>query len=49
MLKLLTFKWLLKELWLEAERLMWVFVSIKFVRSFLKLSFLVSLFERFPL
>ena len=43
MLKLLAFKWLLNELLLETEwseiMFIWWFVSIKFIRSFLKFSF----------
>ena len=43
LLKLLTFKWLLNELLLETEwsevMLIWWFVSIKFIRSFLKFFF----------
>ena len=50
LLKLLTFKWLLNELLLETEwsevMLIWWFVSIKFIRSFLKFFFLISLFKR---
>ena len=53
MSKLLAFKWLLNELLPEIEwskvMLMWWFVSSKFLRSFLKFSFLISLFKRFPL
>ena len=39
---------LLETEWSEVI-LIWLFVSIKFTRSFLKLSFLISLFKRFPL
>ena len=53
MLKLLAFKWLLNELLLETEWseaiLIWRFVSIKFIRTFLKFSFLVFLFKWFPM
>ena len=51
--QLLAFKKLLNKLLLETEWsgviLIWLFVSIKFTRSFLKLSFLISLFKRFSL
>ena len=52
MLKLLAFKWLLKKLSLETEwsevMLIWRFVSIRFINSFLKLCYLISLFNDFP-
>ena len=53
MLKLLAFKWLLSELLLEKKlsevMLIWWFGSIKFIRPFLKFSFLICFFKRFPL
>ena len=52
MLKLLAFKWLLNKLSLETEwsevMLIWRFVSIRFINSFLKLCYLISLFNDFP-
>ena len=49
----LAFKWLLNELLLETKwsevMLIWWFVSIKFIRPFLKFSFLICFFKRFPL
>ena len=53
MLKPLVFKWLLNELLLETKwsevMLIWWFVSIKFIRPFLKFSFLICFFKRSPL
>ena len=53
MLKLLAFKWLLNVLLLETEwsdvMLIWWFVSLKFIRSFLKKIFLICFFKRLPL
>ena len=53
MLKLLEFKWLLNELLLETKSLevmlTWWFASITFIRTFLKFSFLICFFKRFPL
>ena len=53
--KLLVFKRLLNELLVETEWsevmliMIWWFVWIKFIRSFLKISFLIHLFKRVPL
>ena len=51
MLKLLAFKWPLNKLLLEKEwsefMLIWWFVSIRFIKSFLKFSWLISLFKQF--
>ena len=53
MLKRVAFKWLLNELLLETNlpevMSIWWFVSIKFIRPFLKFSFLICFFKRFPL
>ena len=53
MLKLLVFKWLLKELLLQTKlsdvMLIWRFVSIKLIRNFLKFYFLICFFKRFRL
>ena len=53
LLKLLVFKWLLKELLLETKlsevKLIWRFVSIKLTRPFLKFSFLICFFKWFRL
>ena len=53
MLKLVAFKWLLNELLVKTEwsdvMLIWWFVWIKLIRSFLKVSFLICLFKRFAL
>ena len=53
LLKLLVFKWLLKELLLEKKisevKLIWRFVSIKLIRPILKFSFLICFFKWFRL
>ena len=53
MLKLLAFKWLLKELLLETKlsevMLIWWFVSVKSIRPFLKFSFFNMFFQMIPL
>ena len=53
LLKLLVFKWFLKELLLETKlsevKLIWRFVSIKLTRPFLKFSFLICFFKWFRL
>ena len=53
MFKLLAFKWLIKELFLETEwwevMLNLWFVSTKFTRSFSKFSFFNNLYKLFPL
>ena len=53
MLQDVVFKRLLNELLLKTEwsevMLIWCFISIKFIRSFLKFYFLIFLFKQFPL
>ena len=52
MLKLSFFKWLLNESLLETKwsevMLIWWFVSMKLIGTFLKFSFLICLLKRFP-
>ena len=48
MLKLLAFNWLLKELLLRGLVILVIFLN-QIIRSFLKFSFLISLFKLFPL